>query len=107
MEEWRYKFTHSSPRYHIELSNRFHTPAALSLGKESSVPTALETEWANLPICTHWQAEQFLPCPCGEMSPAHPARHLVTITRLLCDSLTVKNISTYELHVRTILKWIS
>jgi hypothetical protein len=38
MEQWKYKSTHSSPRYWKEVSGQLHALAALPPGKESPVP---------------------------------------------------------------------
>jgi hypothetical protein len=38
LEEWRYRVTHSWPRYQMKASGQLHAPAALPPGKEPLVP---------------------------------------------------------------------
>jgi hypothetical protein len=44
----------------MEVSGRYHSPAALHTGKESPVPVGKETEWAPEPVWTLWKREKSL-----------------------------------------------
>jgi len=60
------------------MSGLLHTPTSLTQGKEPSVPTAQETEWAPEVVWIQWQWEKN-PCPCQESNLGCPVHSLVII----------------------------
>ena len=64
------KFTHPSPRQYIQVSGQLHASAALPSGKESTLPTELETEWAQKTVC--------MPLPGTGKRDGHPLAESLT-----------------------------
>jgi hypothetical protein len=56
----------------MEVNGQFHASAALTLGKEPSVPIGCETEWTQEAVWTLHNEEKFLPLPGIEPRSSSP-----------------------------------
>jgi hypothetical protein len=54
----------------MEVSGKFHAPAALFIGKEPPVPITLKVGWPPEPVWTLWRKEK--KCSAGYRTQAFP-----------------------------------
>jgi hypothetical protein len=69
----------------MEVSGKFHAPAALFIGKEPPIPITLKAGWPPEPVWTLWRKEKKNVLPGIEPRPSHPSLVAIHLFFFLFD----------------------